>query len=446
MILLEHDPQERMPVFARSLHSAQSTEPDCGSIGMETAPAKAAPFFGWRVVAATSVLAAFGWGLGFYGPPIFLHAVIERTGWPVILVSTAVTLHFLAGAIVVANLPRLHRRFGVAAVTSAGAVVLGIGAFGWAVAAEPWQLFAAAAVSGIGWVTMGPAAVNAIVAPWFARQRPAALAIAYNGATVGGVVFSPLWVALIAAIGFAWATIAIGAVAALTVAALSVLVFAKTPEAAGQLPDGDAPAHAGVTVTGHAVAALPGASLWRDRSFLTLAAGVALGLFSQVGLIAHLYSLLVPAMGTRMSGLAMGLATVCAIIGRTVAARSLPAGGDRRLVACAAYTVQVLGGLALIAAAGANLPLLFLGVMLFGSGIGNATSLPPLIAQVEFVPADVQRVVPLVVAISQGAYAFAPACFGLLREIDPGNHALFAVAALIQIGAIGCFLAGRGRA
>ncbi|MFA1637595.1 hypothetical protein ACDY95_29385, partial [Achromobacter ruhlandii] len=42
-------------------------------------------------------------------------------------------------------------------------------------------------------------------------------------------------------------------------------------------------------------------------------------------------------------------------------------------------------------------------------GIGNATSLPPLIAQAEFAREDAARVVPLIVALSQGAYAFAPA-------------------------------------
>src|SRR6185295_19580288 len=54
-------------------------------------------FYGWRVVVAAFVLAVFGWGVGFYGPPIFLHAVREARGWPVSLVSTAVTAHFLVG-------------------------------------------------------------------------------------------------------------------------------------------------------------------------------------------------------------------------------------------------------------------------------------------------------------------------------------------------------------
>ncbi len=130
-------------------------------------------FYGWRVVGATFVLAVFGLGMGFHGPGIYLHAVHERTGWPLALISTAVTVHFLTGAVVVANLPALHARFGIPAVTKAGAILLGVGVFGWSIAAAPWQLFAASLLSGAGWITMGVAAINAIVAPWFNRARRA---------------------------------------------------------------------------------------------------------------------------------------------------------------------------------------------------------------------------------------------------------------------------------
>jgi len=85
-------------------------------------------------------------------------------------------------------------------------------------------------------------------------------------------------------------------------------------------------------------------------------------------------------------------------------------------------------------------------VLLFGAGIGNTTSLPPLIAQVEFAKEDVQRVVPLIVAIGQGTYAFAPAAFGALRALSPAEATLvFAAAAIVQALAIAAFLAGRPR-
>ena len=62
-----------------------------------------AKFYGWRVVGAAFVLAFFGWGLGFYGPPVYLHAVREARGFSVTTVSAAVTLHYLAGALLAAN-------------------------------------------------------------------------------------------------------------------------------------------------------------------------------------------------------------------------------------------------------------------------------------------------------------------------------------------------------
>lgn len=140
------------------------------------------PFFGWYVVAATFVLATSGWGVGFYGLPIYLQMVVQRTGWSVALVSSAVTLHFIVGAVVVANLLRLYRLWNISIITVAGAVLLATGVVGWSLAFQPWHLFAAALLSGTGWVALSAAAVNAIISPWFVRRRPAALSMAYNGA------------------------------------------------------------------------------------------------------------------------------------------------------------------------------------------------------------------------------------------------------------------------
>jgi len=131
----------------------------------------------------------------------------------------------------------------------------------------------------------------------------------------------------------------------------------------------------------------------------------------------------------------------------------MPAGIDRRLMACASYGVQMAGCAVLVAAAGTSIPLLLLGVVLFGLGFGNGTWLPPLIAQVEFVGDDVPRVVALIVAISQGTYAFAPGVFGMIREFAPPAAGLasgaapnlFVAAGIVQGLAICAFLAGRRR-
>ncbi len=416
---------------------------------------RARRFFGWRAVQAAFVLALFGWGLGFYGPPIFLSVIVQSQGWPLVLVSAAVSLHFLTGALSGANLPALHRRYGVATTTKAGALAMAAGITGWAAASSPWHLFAAAALSGAGWGTMSAAALNAIVSTWFVQGRPAALGMAYNGGSAGGIIFSPLWVVAIGVLGFQLAAAVIAACMLITVWVLAETVFSKTPAMLGLRPDNDAPGAAVVSLTAATARPLPGRLLLRDRKFITLCAGMTLGLFAQIGLVAHLYSLLVPALGAQQAGLAMGLVTVMAIVGRTLLGWLLPQGADRRLVACCGYGLQIAGCAAFMLAGGGNVPLLYCGVLLFGLGFGNATSLPPLIAQVEFIREDVQRAAALMIAIAQCGYAFAPAFFGLIREFAvpaagdavgsaPGAAlALFAAAALVQALAVAAFLAGR---
>ncbi len=110
--------------------------------------------------------------------------------------------------------------------------------------------------------------------------------------------------------------------------------------------------------------------------------------------------------------------------------------------------------MALLMAHPGQIGMILLGVMLFGSGIGNATSLPPLIAQADFATEDVPRVVALIVAIGQATYAFAPALFGVVLaasgaggDVGIGGRSagFFALAALIQFAAAGTFLAGRSK-
>jgi hypothetical protein len=145
----------------------------------------------------------------------------------------------------------------------------------------------------------------------------------------------------------------------------------------------------------------------------------------------------------------MGFATACAIAGRTLIGWTMPVGADRRRFAAMNLAAQIAGSLALLGSAGTDVPLILLGVALFGAGIGNVTSLPPLIAQVEFVKEDAARVVPLIVAIGQATYAFAPAGFGLLRAGNDTSSApetgavIFIAAAIVQLAAAVCFLSAR---
>lgn len=401
-------------------------------------------FYGWRVVAAAFVVAVFGWGLGFYGPPVYLEVVRQSRGWSIALVSGAVTFHFLVGLVVIPNLPFLYRRYGLPTVTFAGGIVMAVGVSGWALASAPWQLYAAAFLSGAGWSALGAVAVNAIVSPWFSEKRPLALGVAFNGGSVGGVIFSPFWVALIDWVGFPCAALVIGAAMLLTLGMLAALVLGRTPDSLDEIPEGksnQSPSFIAVAVQGTAAPAAR-IHLFHDRAFLTLCIGMTLALFAQTGIVAQLVSVLVPALGRQGAGLAAGAAGVAAVVGRLAVGSRASGKSDWRAIASLSLVVQALGCGVFILAHGSSSALLILGVVLFGLGLGNAISVPPVIANLEFPSNDAARAVALIVAISQGAYATAPAMFGLLRQLW-SDQIIFVAAVVIQLAAIAAYLLGR---
>lgn len=440
-------------------------------------PHSPVPFYGKTVLRAAFVLAVLGWGVGFYSPPIFIYAVVSRTHWPLTWVSAAVTLHFLIGALVVANLPAIYRRLGTARATGTGAVLLALGTLAWAHAQQMWQLVPAALLTGSGWVFLGAAAINTIVSPWYWKKRPIALGFAYNGASIGGVIFAPLWAGLIAMLGFATASLCIAGLLLAIVIPITIRVLPHTPASKAQGVDGEPlspspdigcgnasqrtatgssglPSTAATPVSSDPLkrTSQPPKTLWRDRRFLTLAGAMALSLFAQIGLLAQLYGLLAAAWGAAQAGWLMAMVTACSVGGRTLVGHLIGSSTNRRVVAATSYAVQATGTLILMLIGPADALWTIVGLVLFGLGIGNATSLPPLIAQQEFSPEHVPTVVARSVASSQALYAFAPIAFAtllapasaLMPHTAQSTHIYFVAVLAIQCLAIVTMLAAAG--
>ncbi|WP_050783607.1 MFS transporter [Methylobacterium nodulans] len=405
-------------------------------------------YFGWWVVVCAFVVATFAWGVGFYGPSIFLAALHLKHGWPVSLTSAAVTAHFLVSAGIVSQIARLHVRLGLVAVTRLGAASASAGMLGWALAAAPWQLFPAALLTGTGFALTSGAAINAMVSPWFRRLRPAALGAAFNGASVGGIVFAPLWQFLIVRLDLLGAAVVMGAAMTGSLWWCAGRFLRPTPESLGLLPDGAAvqAAEARAEPAARQPALPAGAAALTDRRFLTLSAAFSLGLFAQIGIIVTLVLVAAPMLGEDWASVAVSLVTACAIAGRTLVGMLLPARSDWRIVASGNFTLQAVGTLALVAAGTQSLVLLLAGCVLFGIGVGSQLSLPPQIAGVEFTPTDAPRVMALVTAANQTSYAFAPAILGLLRDLSRGSTAPLLMMVLMQALAAAIVLSGRSAA
>jgi len=401
-------------------------------------PYLAWPYFGWKVTWAAFAIAACGAGAGFYGPSVFLPVLHATRGWTISMISAAITTHFLVSAAIIIYLPELHRRFPLAGVTQAGALSCALGIITWSTAQTPWQLFAAALLTGAGWASTSSAAINAMVARWFDRERPKALSLALNGASIGGVLFPPIWIALIANLGFAPSGMLVGATVVAIIWPLAYRFLRPLPSDLDL--NNEADAEVDRLATEPAAPSKSRSALLRDPRFITMAASFALGMFAQIGLVAHLIARLTPELGARGAAGALSLITLCAILGRTLLGWFL-GNHDRRRIAALNFLIQSIG--VLLLAIGGGAPLLLVGCVLFGLPGGNHLTLPPLIAQQEFDAADVAKVVALSVAISQGALAFGPAAFGVLHDAT-GSYALpFALAAIADVlAALGLFAGG----
>src|ERR1700719_2777587 len=172
----------------------------------ETSPPATRLHHGWLMVAAAFLVALFGWGLGFYGPGIYLVALRERFGWSAADIAFAVTVYYLLGATLI-------------------------------------FFFVGAAFDRYGVRRVSGAAVNIIVAPWFERRRGLAVSLALNGASAGGLVMAPLLIFLIDRFGFAPA---LPLAAALMLAVLlPLLMLVAREKRPGEYDRDDGPAAVG---------------------------------------------------------------------------------------------------------------------------------------------------------------------------------------------------------
>jgi MFS family permease len=400
----------------------------------ETAGISASSLYhGWLVVAFAFLVALFSWGLGFYGLGIYLVALRASFGWSAADIATAITVYYILGAVLTfLFVGSAFDRYGVRRVVAAGAFAMGAAVAALPLASELWHVHAVFALMSIGWATMSGAAVNIIVAPWFERRRGFAMSLALNGASAGGLVMAPLLVFLIDRFGFAMA-LRLAAVLMLAVL-LPLLGLVAREKRPGEYDKEDSLAAANVTpLAEQAAPPWDTRKVLRDPNFITISMPFALGLTAQVGFLTHQVAFLTPMTGTLTAAWIVSLTSFAAILGRLGTGLFVDR-VDRRLVSCLNFLLQA-GAMGILMTTSA--PALIIGCVLFGLGLGNLVSLPALIVQQEFPNRDFARIVSMVVAINQFAFAFGPALLGRLQRPDGAyTYALLACLFMEVLGAV----------
>lgn len=397
-------------------------------------------YHGWKVVLLAFLIATFGWGLGFYGPSVYLAALVERHGWAIGDISAFITLYYVAGAGIIFLVGDAIERFGPRRVAGVTVASMAAGVLALLAARELWQLAPGFLLMSVGWCGMSMAAINATLAPWFERKRGLAVSLALNGASTGGIVVAPALIAMIQLWGLDIALIAAVAVMLLTLYPLILLWLHRGPAVLGLHPDGAAAPPLRVAAPAPALSRV---EIMRHRHFWTTTLPFAAGLMAQVGFIIHMLAYLQPVMGPAMAGICVSAASIAAVVGRIGVGAFIDRLRPRR-VASASLVMQVT---ALATMVMANDPVtVFAACIVFGLGVGNLITFPSLIVQREFAPRDFARVISLLTAINQVTYAFGPGLLGWLRDLH-GSYALpHLVAAALMSFAAGVVLVGPRRA
>ena len=398
-------------------------------------------YHGWKVVACAFLIAVFGWGFGFYGIGVFLAELVERHGWATRSVASAVTVLYLAGAVLIAFVGSAFERFGPRRVVLAGMSAMGAAAIALTWITEPWQLYVVFPLMAVGWAAMSGAALNVIVAPWFERRRGLAISIAFNGAAAGGIVLVPALVFLTGRIGFRAAVLSLVLVMAGVLTPLVLWLLARGPEALGLAPDGEASApRASGRSAGEA--APQRRDFMRTWHFWSVALPFALGLTAQISVIIHQVSFLRPMLGSAGAAWAVSLTSVCAVLGRLAVGLFVDR-VNRRAVIAGNFLLQAASIVLMMS--GPRPALLYVACAMFGLGVGNTTSLPSVVVQAEFPRAAFGQVVSTIIAVNQFTYSFGPGLLGWLRDGFGSYDAAFAGCLLLQLAAVAILIFGGSR-
>jgi MFS family permease len=354
-----------------------------------------------------------------------------------------VTVYYSLSAVCLVVVGGVIDRHGPRGVLTYGVLTMAAAVALLGLITAPWQLFAVYVVMATAWSCLGSTGLSSTLLPWFGRRQGLALTLALTGASVGGMVLVPILVALVQRHGFRFATTAVSVALLAIGLPLVWLVIGGRPtsaQVAVELERDGAPAAMGEGAqeekvwTRQAVLRVP--SLW------TLMVPFALALAAQVGFLVHQISVLEPYLGESRAALAVSATTVAALLGRIVIGVLSDRVDLRKL---SAVNIGAQGGSLAVMAAWPSPTVLVVASLVFGLGVGNLITFPPLLAREEFGQGSFGTVFGLVGAATQAGVALGPGLMGLLHDaLGSYQTALWCLVALEGLAAASV-LGGRAR-
>lgn len=194
-------------------------------------------FYGWVVVGVTALVLLIAMGVRS-AAGVFLNPMIKDTGWSTAEISAAVSIGLIMLGFSGPISGWLMGRFGPKTIMLGGLLLLAVSTAVSSQVTSLWQLqlfWGALAGLGSGIISsvMGPTIANR----WFHTRRSLVVGIFGASTSAGQLLFFPLLIWMVGALGWRQSSVVLGIVAA--VAILPVLVLMRNhPNDVGQLPYG----------------------------------------------------------------------------------------------------------------------------------------------------------------------------------------------------------------
>ena len=259
-------------------------------------------FYGWWLVGAGALITAVGIAPMFHGMTAWFPVLESRFGWSRTQLSVAFALTRVEGSITGPLGGWLVDKLGPQRMVLIGLPILGIGFVLLSMIQNLWQFYGAFMVMSVGMGLGTWIPVSTLLNSWFIRRRATAMALAFEGLALGGILVVPALAWSIDPDRFGpdrWraAAFVIGLALILVAWPISRAIRNK-PEDYGLRPDGDPSPAVGVGISPKATPVGTAESGWtwqeaiRTRTFWLISIGHACSSIVIVTVTVHLGAIL----------------------------------------------------------------------------------------------------------------------------------------------------------
>lgn len=397
-------------------------------------------YYGWWITLTFAITETVSWGIIFYAFSVFITTNEADFGWSRAEITGAFSLSLLVTAAMSFPVGWFLDRYGPRLLMTAGSVLATGLVFSLSMVESLPVFYAVWAGLGVSaaMVLYEPSFV--VVAQWFKRYRPRALAIITFAAGLASTIFLPLTDYLIRSFGRGQAWLILAVILGVATIPLHALILRPSPESMGLLPDGE---HEGEADTGEKARAMTSDitlnQALKQPAFWWFGLSFALSALSAIAIRVHFIPFLIDAnYSPEFAAWLGGVIGAMQVVGRLAFA---PVGERISLKTVVVVIFLIQGGAILLLQFFPTLIGIWVFVVIFGAAFGATTLARTAMLADLYSGANYGRISGVQVTGLRVANMIAPVGAGIIYTQSGNSYQIvFPILAVLSLMAAGATL------